>query len=82
MELEFFVSKEAIPTKEHFLLENTTARASLDSRTLINMKETLLMAHMTDKGDSYGQTELPLLAIFRKANESKGNSSTITEKSL
>lgn len=82
MGLAFFVLKEAIPTKESFSLENTTARASLDSRTITNTKETSQKAPMTDKGDSYGRMESHLFAIFRKASGSKGNSSKIVQQSL
>lgn len=68
--------------KEPFSLENTTARASLDSQTITNTKEISQKAHMTDKGDSYGRMELPLFAVFRKASVSNGSSSKIAEKSI
>ena len=68
--------------KEPFLLESTTARASLDSQAITNTKEISQKAHTTDKEDLYGQMELPLFAVFRKVSVSNGSYSNIAEKSI
>lgn len=74
MGLEFFVSKEVIPTKEPSERESTTARASLDFQTITNTRETSQKDHMTGRENLYGQAELPLFAVFRKASVSNDNS--------